>query len=353
MNTIQITGTAFLGTDFSPENVELTINNGIIADISPARENSGKLILPAFFNAHTHIGDTVGMDTPIDRPLKELVAPPDGLKHVILRETPKDTLISAMRHSMEFMVKGGTTGFADFREGGKEGVEALTKARIPGITPVILGRDGGELTGEAAGLGLSNAHRLDAEIEAAAAAKKAGKLVAVHAGEGGIKDIEPAFELEPDVIIHATNFRPQDIRRAADEDIAVVLCPRSNWLLGVTDSAKKPPVRELLDAGCRVYLGTDNVMFVSPDMAAECAFLMTAYKTTAEETLSMASGGFSLAGTSSLIEKGKPANLYVMDDAGLLSLSRKPLTTALTRLGRGHVCQVIAHGEDIYSKKYE
>ena len=112
MNSIQITGTAFLGADFRPENVELTINNGIITDISPAREISGKLILPAFFNAHTHIGDTVALDTPIDRPLKELVAPPNGLKHVILRETPNDKLISAMRHSMEFMIRGGTTGFA-------------------------------------------------------------------------------------------------------------------------------------------------------------------------------------------------------------------------------------------------
>ena len=351
MDNIQLTGTAFLGSDFRPENVELTINNGVITDISPARGNSGKLILPAFFNAHTHIGDTVALDTPIDRPLKELVAPPDGLKHVILRETSQDKLISAMRHTMEFMVQGGTTGFADFREGGEAGVSAISSARISGITPVILGRDGGELTAESAGLGLSNAHRLDSEIEAAAAAKRAGKLVAVHAGEGGIKDIEPAFELEPDLIIHATNFRPQDIRRAADEDVAVVLCPRSNWLLGVTDSAKKPPVRELLDAGCRVYLGTDNVMFVSPDMAAECAFLMTVYKTTPEEALSMAFGGFSLAGTSSVIEEGKPANLCVMDDAGLLSLSRKPLTTALTRLGRGYVCQTVSNGEIIYSEK--
>ena len=351
MNSIQITGTAFLGADFRPENVELTINNGIITDISPAREISGKLILPAFFNAHTHIGDTVALDTPIDRPLKELVAPPNGLKHVILRETPNDKLISAMRHSMEFMIRGGTTGFADFREGGIFGVSAISSARVPGITPVILGRDGGELMPESAGLGLSNAHRLDSEIEAAAAAKKAGKLVAVHAGEGGIKDIEPAFELEPDVIIHATNFCTKDIRRAADEDIAIVLCPRSNWLLGVTDSSKKPPVREILDAGCRAYLGTDNVMFVSPDMASECAFLMTVCKTTPEETLSMAVGGFSLAGMSSVIEEGKPANLCVMEDEGLLSLSRKPLSTALTRLGRGAVCQVISNGEVIYSVK--
>ena len=342
MDTIQITGTAFLGADFVPETVDITISNGIIADISPARTKSESLILPAFFNAHTHIGDTVALDTRIDRPLAELVAPPDGLKHRILRETPEDRLISAMRSSMQYMRASGTTGFADFREGGRDGVSALSAAKIPGIMPLIFGRDGGELLPDAAGFGLSSAHRREEEREAADAARKAGKLVAVHAGEGGIKDIEPAFELQPDVIIHATHFRPEDIRRAADEDIAVVLCPRSNWLLGVTDSARKPPVRELLDAGCRVFLGTDNVMFVSPDMLSECAFLMTAYKTTPEETLRMATGGFSLAGMTSGIEIGKPANLFVMEDAGLLSWSRSPLTTALTRLGRGAVTQVIS-----------
>ena len=340
MDTIQITGTAFLGKDFVPENVELVISNGIITEISPAREESKNLILPAFFNAHTHIGDTVALDTRIDRPLAELVAPPNGLKHQILRDTAEDKLISAMRSSMEYMRAGGTTGFADFREGGESGVRALSAAKISGITSIIFGRDGGELLPDAAGFGLSSAHRREEEFEAAAAARKAGKLVAVHAGEGGIKDIEPAFELEPDIIIHATHFRPEDIRRAADEDIAIVLCPRSNWLLGVTDSGRKPPVRELLDAGCRVFLGTDNVMFVQPDMAAECAFLMTAYKTTPEETYQMATGGFSFAKTTSVIEKGNPANLFVMEDTSLLSWSRSPLTTALTRLGRGAVKQV-------------
>ena len=145
MDTIQITGTAFLGADFVPETVDITISNGIIADISPARTKSGSLILPAFFNAHTHIGDTVALDTRIDRPLAELVAPPDGLKHRILRETPEDRLISAMRSSMQYMRASGTTGFADFREGGRDGVSALSAAKIPGIMPLIFGRDGGEL----------------------------------------------------------------------------------------------------------------------------------------------------------------------------------------------------------------
>ncbi len=347
-DTIHITGTTFLGNDFAPENVELIINDGIITDILPARVETGNVILPAFFNAHTHIGDTIAMDTPIDRPLAELVAPPDGLKHRLLREAGETQLIAAMKSSMQYMRDGGILGFADFREGGIDGIRALVSAKVGGIEPLIFGRDGGELLPEAAGFGLSSAHRRTEEIEAVAAAKKSGKLVAVHAGEGAVKDIEPAFELEPDIIIHATHFRQADIRRAADEDIAIVICPRSNWLLGVTDSAKKPPVRELLDAGCRVFLGTDNVMFVPPDMMAECEFLMTAYKISAQEAMQMATAGFSLAGQSGIIEKGAMANLTIMKDSGLLRWSKNPLATALTRMGRGSVTQTFSSETKIF-----
>ncbi len=36
--------------------------------------------MPAFFNAHTHVGDTVAMDLPVTGALEELVTPPNGLK---------------------------------------------------------------------------------------------------------------------------------------------------------------------------------------------------------------------------------------------------------------------------------
>ncbi|HJJ58986.1 MAG TPA: amidohydrolase family protein [Methanocorpusculum sp.] len=338
----QITGLAFTGEDFTPENVELTIENGIITDIIPSRAKTERCILPAFFNSHIHTGDTAALDTPADRPLKELVAPPDGLKHRILRMTPEESILKGMKNSIAYMKLRGTLGFADFREGGVHGAELLERAADPEMYTIILGRDGGEHHPASAGLGLSSAHGTVEEKQAADKVRRAGKLLFVHAGEGKTTDIDAAFDLRPDVIIHGTNFRDADIRRAADEDIAVAVCPRSNWTLHVASSRNNPPVRKLLEAGVPLLLGTDNVMFVSPDMFAECAFLINVYDVTPEDALRAATAGFSFAGEKTGIEKGKPANLTIIEGIGLFEWSRHPLKTALVRVGAAAVTEVIS-----------
>lgn len=112
-------GLAFIGDTFTPRNVRIIIENGRISEITDSETAFSQWIVPVFFNAHTHIADTIGMDTRIDRPLSELVAPPNGLKHRLLRETSDDRLVSAMRDTISFMKATGTLGFADFREGGR------------------------------------------------------------------------------------------------------------------------------------------------------------------------------------------------------------------------------------------
>ncbi len=333
----QITGLAFVGEEFTPENVEICIENGRITDITPARTPIDRCILPAFFNAHTHLGDTAVLDTPADRPIAELVAPPDGLKHKILNSTPEVELCAGMRNSLAFMKARGVLGFADFRESGANGVAQLSSQLDAGMTAVILGREGGENHPAAAGLGLSSAHGTEAEQACAAQTRAAGRLVAVHAGEAGTADIEAAFALHPDLIIHATQFSVRNIERVADERIAVAVCPRSNWILHATCTPTKPPVKDLLEAGVNVLLGTDNAMFVPPDMFAECAFLMDVYGISAEDALRTATNGFSLAGMKTGIAIGSPANLTVLDGNGLLDWSRHPLRTALIRLGSAAV----------------
>ena len=75
--------------------------------------------------------------------LKNWLPPPNGLKHKILARTSPDTLISAMQASIEGMIAGGTAGFADFREGGAEGVTLLRRASEgKRCQPVILGASG-------------------------------------------------------------------------------------------------------------------------------------------------------------------------------------------------------------------
>lgn len=334
----EVHGIAFCGDDFTPRNVIIQISNGIITAIKDTEKSADQWISPAFFNAHTHIGDTVAMDIPIDgKTLSEIVAPPNGIKHQILRSCSGDKLKTAMHETMKYMKSSGTAGFADFREGGVRGVELLKEAKVPGITPVIFGRDGGEVLSD--GLGLSSAKDLKEDAEKVSVARKSGKLVAVHAGEGGVSDIEGAFALEPDLIIHATNFSDKDIRRAADEKIAIVVCPRSNWILGGTDSSKKPKIRRMLDFGCDVYLGTDNVMLNAPNMFAEMNFVKTVYKLSSIEVMRMATGGFSLGKTSSIIDIGKPANFFTLDQTYVGPFTNSCLTTLITRMDSGDIRQ--------------
>jgi 5-methylthioadenosine/S-adenosylhomocysteine deaminase len=61
--------------------------------------------------------------------------------------------------------------------------------------------------------------------------------------------------LGPDtVLIHGVFLNPADIATAAELDLPVIHCPRSNALLGCGIA----PLGELLDAGIRVGLGTDS-----------------------------------------------------------------------------------------------
>lgn len=328
----ELQGLAFCGETFSPRNVSISIEKGIITRIAESKKPVTRWIAPAFFNTHTHIADTVAMDTPVGgRPLADLVAPPDGLKHRILRATPDARMSLAMQETMQFMHATGTAAFAEFREGGTDGVRLLQQAVIPGIRPVIFGRDGGEFLAD--GLGLSSAKHPAADLAAVERARAAGKRIAIHAGEAGTRDIDDAFALDPDFIIHATYFEDRHIREAADRNIPLVLCPRSNWILGGTDTAARPPVRKMIDAGCTLWLGTDNVMFVAPDMFAECAFLTTVYKTSPEETLTMATGGFSLLGHRGIIEEGKPANLICLDPGYAKEWTQSPVLSLVSRIG--------------------
>ena len=230
-----------------------------------------------------------------------------------------------------FMFTTGTTGFAEFREGGPHGVDLLSRAVQPGVQRVVFGRDGGEFSAE--GLGLSSAKNRESDIDVVEKARAAGKKIAIHAGEAGTKDIDDAFALESDLIIHATYFEDRHIRLAADAGIPLVLCPRSNWILGGTSDSSRPPVRKMLDAGCTLWLGTDNVMFVPPDMFAECAFLSTVYKTTPEETLQMATGGSVLLGHRGVLAEGQPADFICLDPGYAAEWTQCPALSLFSRLG--------------------
>jgi len=334
-----VTGRALLGEELREEDVSITVSDGIITSIEPLSRRPDRWIVPALFNAHTHLGDTVAMDLPAHGSLADLVKPPSGLKHRILAATPRDDLVRAMRSSMITMIAAGTAGFADFREGGIEGVAALREAAA-GLCcrPVILGREGGELVSDCAGI--SSVHDIKNAEEVVRNARAAGKLVAFHAGEKNQNDIDDALAFEPDLLVHCTHATDAQLRQIVDMGIPIAVCPRSNWLLGVAASSAHPPIKRILELGGRFLLGTDNVMFVQPDLFSEMAFTATIYRAPPEEILRAAVAGAQLAGNSGYIEERQKASFIVIDPAkGNLSFSKDIRATVVKRLNPSFICQ--------------
>ncbi len=333
--TYTISGKVCVGRKFELMDAEITVENGIIKAINETKSAADQWIFPCLFNAHTHLADTVAMDAEIKQgmTLSDLVAPPDGLKHRILKATSPETLTDAMTESLRFMKRSATAGFCDFREGGKDGVNELKNALInsgTGLKALILGREGGELIAD--GIGISSTKEGEHVLRLAAETKKRGGLVAFHAGEKDSRDIDNAIDAEPDLLIHMTHAEDSQLKRCAELQIPIAVCPRSNHILGQASSKENPPIRKMLDLGCKVLLGTDNVMFVQPDMFAEMSFVYYAYGLTPDEILNMAIAGSELINCPFFIEEGNKAAFHTINpNASNLRFSRSPKKSIVNR----------------------
>lgn len=334
-------GTGLLPGCSEPRPVTVVVRDGIITHVEEETQAADRWISPAFFNAHTHLADTVALDLRCSGTLEELVTPPDGLKHRILAKTTPCELISAMRATISDMIHTGTAGFADFREGGVSGVRYLQDACTNlSCHAIILGRDGGETAGD--GAGISSARDTKGYAEIADRMKKEGKLVGFHAGERDNADIDQALDCEPDFLVHCTHATPHQVRTIADAGIPVVLCPRSNFLLGVTHSSLHPPVREMTDQGVQILFGTDNAMFVNPSVMEEISFCHTVYGIDPTVLFEAATRGFPPAGIDHAIKPGNKANFFIADILGSnLIYSHDPVSSLVKRAPSCRICTTI------------
>ena len=220
------------------------------------------------------------------------------------------------------MMKKGIVAFADFREGGPEGVKLLKDAisDLP-IKCIILGRieqyfeptitttvkKKGTSNGKgsdkqlssrmlrtashvleiADGLGISGANENTDEslqqyrelIQNNKGKKKL--LIAIHAGESkeavefskskmSKTEIERIIHyLGPNIIVHMTNVTEDDISLVSKKGTGIIVCPRANGILGVGI----PKVARMLRLGFKIGIGTDNVMINSPDIFRELDYL--------------------------------------------------------------------------------
>ena len=365
-------------------------------------DSGGLLIIPGFINAHTHIGDSLAKDVLVESGLNTRVHPVYGAKKVILEKSKPSHLKILMRASVISMMKKGIVAFADFREGGFEGLELLKQAisALP-IKCIVFGRveyyfdlakdtrpdrkeklvrdtsakkniktmatkfykqhhvlrkvqlklppkallEASDILRVAEGLGISGANentdlslqqykqlidsinkkRKDKRLKN----KNRKLLIGIHGAESResvefSKSLTGKTEvfrimrfLKPDYIVHMTNATDEDISLVASSRTGVVICPRANGVLG----AGIPRVAEMLSRGCRIAIGTDNVMLNSPDIFREMDYIWKTSRAIggnfieAKEILKMSTvnAAHILGLNSGCIEEGRSADLLFID----------------------------------------
>jgi len=368
----------------------------------------GFLIIPGLINAHTHIGDSLGKDVAVDSGLDARVHPIHGAKQKILQRSKPDHLKTFIRSSALSMMKKGITTFADFREGGTEGVKLLRDA-ISGlpIKCIVFGRTEYyvDITSSATGasqrnlpssslqmasdvleisdgLGISGANEnsdetlqqyrnlVRARNTSATKDKKKKMLTAIHAAESentmqlsksytGRTEVARIMKcLKPDIIIHMTHATEKDISMVARNRTGIVVCPRANGIVG----AGVPRVAKMLDLGCIIGIGTDNVMLNSPDILRELDYIWKVSRSveriflSARDILKMATVNNAeiLRLNSGYIQSGRAADIIFIDKSHVdLYPIHNPFATIVHRATEASIKAVMIDGRFVDGAQFE
>jgi adenosine deaminase len=109
--------------------------------------------------------------------------------------------------------------------------------------------------------------------KAFAIAAEAGLISAPHAGElAGADSVRGALD-----VLHARRIGhgvraiedPELVRRLADSDVCLDVCPTSNVMLSVVDSLAEHPLPRLLEAGVRCSINGDDPLLFGPGLLEE------------------------------------------------------------------------------------
>jgi len=330
--------------------------DGIIMEVGrgerPDAEAKG-LVVPTLVNGHTHIADYLVLVDP-SLSLEELVAPPDGLKHRYLDNAPREELISSMREMKTFMARRGVSHFLDFREGGLEGAQCLRQLDGEGATAIVMGRPKmmefcrqgvRNLLKVADGVAVSSISdwEYDELQKLSKEVRSQGKPFAIHVSERVHEDIDDVLDLKPSYLVHMVEATVRDMEAVAQEDVPVVVCPRSNLYFG-----KIPPLRALIESGVTLALGTDNAMICLPDMLTEMEQTARTLRSQGmngiKETLEMAMNGRKLLyGQEPLsIEPGARCELMVLRHRG-----GDPITDLVLR-SASDALELVCIGDNIW-----
>jgi cytosine/adenosine deaminase-related metal-dependent hydrolase len=314
----------------------ITLDKNRFLEIGRGRPNKKPickgLIVPTLVNSHTHIGDSFIKDKGIDLPkdIEELVAPPDGLKHRLLKEASDEVIIRGMQRAIDVMINSGTEFFLDFRENGISGVNKLKSAthQRP-INPIVLSRPNNLkfnkneidlLLDKSDGIAISSISDWDySELQKiAGSVNQKGKLFALHASERIHENIDNILDLKPGFLVHMIKASESDFIRVKQEKIPVVVCPRSNSFFGL-----RPDFKLMKKVDINVLLGTDNAMLNSPNLLEEICFIRSISNSYSKhELLFMSTFGarkaLNLKGD--ILGSDSMGNFVVLDDKSLRPL---------------------------------
>ena len=255
--------------------------DNITNNIDISRKGRSTLLVPGLINSHIHIGDSFAKEEGFNKDLIDVVAPPNGLKHKLLKTISSEIKIEGIKKAVLEMLANGITFFVDFRENGLKGVDLLKETlKNSPINKLILGRDNNSVDAEtvlknADGLGFASYKHLSPKNKEKLSSLKKEylkKIIACHDSE--LSRNEPLFneiinDDLIDVIIHGTHYTSEDLERIKGRNISIVLCPRCNGYFGVGF----PPINEINSLKIPVSLGTDNVMANTIDLFEEMRYL--------------------------------------------------------------------------------
>jgi cytosine/adenosine deaminase-related metal-dependent hydrolase len=268
--------------------------DGVRKGDPPEKPVARGLILPSCINAHTHLGDSFIRFKHLKLPcnVKDLVAPPAGLKHRLLKEASEQEILEGIQRSLGEIKTSGTSCFCDFRERGLIGIFQLKKAmKNCDIDSVVLSRPSqmiyekeelDRLLQNSDGIGLSSISDWEpSEIEKIAKhVRKKKKLFALHASEVVREDIDQILDLHPNLLVHMIAATKTDLDRVNDANIPIVVCPRSYMFFHLKNNLKL-----MKKTGIPILLGTDNAMINTPDIIQEVQVLLKTGLFTLEELL--------------------------------------------------------------------
>ena len=374
----------------------LAIADGLIAAVDGAAPDfaadervdcSGQIVMPGFFNAHTHAAMSLlrgwGTDLSLEGWLADCVRPAEA------NLTAEDVYWGASLAAVE-MVRAGIVGFADhyfFMDRVAQVVaDCGLRANLAWCTfGAVTGEIGRDLAGIAAftsewhgaaggrivtSLGPHSAVLCSPQFLArsAAVAARLGVGIHTHLAETQTQaaallartDLTPVELLSrngvfdvPTLCVHGLFLTEPDREILARANATVVQCPATHMRfgLGVT------PVPELLAAGAHVALGTDGAGTCGAlDMLTAGRQAVYLQRTTrldphvlpGDQGLRLATQagaraiGFPLAGE---LSPGRPADLIIFDaTAAHLRPLRDPLATILYAAQSSDICHVMVNG---------